>query len=107
MIRVKFNWSSQEVYDSLGMSKEGRMLLRGITRKVSLLKENPRLGNPVAKRLFPKPYRAAGITNLFRLELPLFWRMLYTLVGEEGDLIVLVLDILDHKEYDKRFGYTN
>ncbi len=31
--------------------------------------------------------------------------MLYTLRGSEIEVISLILDILDHKEYDKKFGY--
>ena len=47
------------------------------------------------------------ISNLFRVELPNYWRMLYTLT--EGDtkieVIAFVLDIMDHKVYNKKFGY--
>jgi len=40
---------------------------------------------------------------LFRVELPNFWRMYYTLTDDENqiEIIAFVLDILDHKEYDK------
>ena len=47
------------------------------------------------------------ITNLFKVELPNFWRMLYTL--EDGDtkieVIAFVLDLVNHKTYNKKFGY--
>lgn len=48
-----------------------------------------------------------GVTNLFRIELSNFWRMLYTLTNDEMEIeiIAFVLDIIDHKEYDKKFGY--
>jgi hypothetical protein len=41
------------------------------------------------------------------VELPGFWRMLYTLTnGErEVEIIAFVLDVIDHKAYDKKFGY--
>jgi len=50
-----------------------------------------------------------GITNLFRVELPNFWRMLYTLTNSESEIeiIAFVLDIIDHKKYNKKFGYKN
>jgi len=46
---------------------------------------------------------------LFRVELPNFWRMLYTLVegGTKIEIIAFVIDILDHKNYDKVFGYKH
>ena len=45
--------------------------------------------------------------NLFRVELPSFWRMLYTLTDGESqiEIVAFVLDVLDHKDYDKKFGY--
>jgi len=48
-----------------------------------------------------------GITNLFRVELPQFWRMLYTLTNDESEIeiIAFVLDVMDHKQYDRKFGY--
>ncbi|MEA3515031.1 MAG: hypothetical protein U9R34_06130 [Nanoarchaeota archaeon] len=56
------------------------------------------------KVLYKKKY---GITNLFRVELPGFWRMLYTLTDgkSEIEIIAFVLDVIDHKRYDKKFGY--
>jgi len=37
----------------------------------------------------------------------IFWRMLYTLTEDETtvEIIAFVPDIIDHKEYDKKFGY--
>ncbi len=47
------------------------------------------------------------MTNLFRVTLPNFWRMLYTLTSGETEIEILafVLDVVDHKDYDKKFGY--
>lgn len=62
----------------------------------------------VAKSLTPKEYVLRyGITNLFRVELPNFWRMLYTLTNDETEIeiIAFVLDVIDHKAYDRKFGY--
>ena len=65
-------------------------------------------GNPIAKKLIPKEYKIKyDISNLFRVELPNFWRMLYTLTdGEtEVEVIAFVLDVIGHKDYNKKFGY--
>lgn len=89
-------------------SKQEEVILNSFLQKVELLKENVHYGQPIAKKLIPAEYQAKyGITNLFRVELPNFWRMLYTLTaGSSGiEIIVLVLDIIDHKKYDKKFGY--
>jgi hypothetical protein len=72
-----------------------------------LIKANIHYGNPIAKNLIPEEYKIKySATNLFRVELPAFWRMLYTLTNnEEVEIIAFVLDIIDHPNYDKKFGY--
>lgn len=84
------------------------MIFRAINQKVELIKSNPHYGDAIAKKLFPEEYRKKyGITNLFRVELPAFWRMLYTLSDGENEveIIAFVLDVIDHKEYNKKFRY--
>jgi len=41
------------------------------------------------------------------VELPNYWRMLYTLTDGESkiEIIAFVLDVIDHANYDKKFGY--
>jgi hypothetical protein len=73
----------------------------------SIIKLNIHYGNPIAKDLIPEEYKQKySTTNLFSVELPAFWRMLYTLTNnEEVEIIAFVLDIIDHPDYDKKFGY--
>ena len=84
------------------------MILNAFLQKMELLKEDVHYGQPIAKKLIPAEYKTKyGITNLFRVELPNFWRMLYTLTaGSSGiEIIVLVLDIIDHKNMIKNLEY--
>ncbi|HIH05294.1 TPA: hypothetical protein HA281_03625 [Candidatus Woesearchaeota archaeon] len=111
-VRVVFSPEAEEVYIYLNQqaaaSKKEGSILNGIHKKVGLIKANVHYGDPIAKKLIPEEYKARyGITNLFRVELPDFWRMLYTLTdGEtEIDIIAFVLDVVDHKEYNRKFGY--
>ena len=79
-----------------------------MNKKIELIKINFHYGEPIAKKLIPDEYKEKyGITNLFRVELPNFWRMLYTLTNEEDEIeiIAFVLDVIDHKIYNKIFGY--
>ena len=111
--RVILSPEAKEVYIYLNnkapSSKAERMLLKAIKDKVELIKENRGYGNPIAKSLIPKEYRQKyGVTNLFRVELPCFWRMLYTLKGKsEIEIIAFVVDIMDHKKYNRKFGYSD
>ena len=84
------------------------MILNAINKKVELIKANLHYGNPIAKSLIPKEYiEKYDITNLFRVKLPNYWRMLYTLTDDETkiEIIAFVLDILNHATYNKKFGY--
>ena len=45
------------------------------------------------------------INNLYKYNLPNAWRLLYSLSGEEVELIAIVLGCFDHKEYERKFNY--
>ena len=85
--------------------KESQSLLNSINRTTEILKSNPQYGDPISKRLIPNSLIKEGIQNLYRLELSNFWRMLYTIEGNKIEILVFVLKIMNHKEYDKLFGY--
>lgn len=80
-------------------------LLNSIKRIISILKENPQFGDPIRKELIPKSLKDAGITNLNRVELSNFWRMLYTTSGNKIEIFLFILNIIDHPTYNKLFGY--
>lgn len=107
--RVIFMPPAKETYLHLkkyAHSKIERALLRAIDRKIEIIKDNHRYGNPIAKILIPKEYEQKyEANNLFRVELPNFWRMLYTVKNNEIEIIAFILDIVNHKDYNKKFGY--
>ena len=81
-------------------------LLNAINRIFDVITYNPFYGENAKKDLIPKEYRQkydAG--NLFIVDLPDYWRMIYTLESDEIEIIAFVLDIIDHNEYDKKFGF--
>lgn len=109
--RVVLSPDAEEVYKKLNSeaetNKQSRRILNAINNKKELIKANIHYGNPIAKNLIPREYiDKFEIKNLFRVELPAFWRMLYTLTNnEEIEIIAFVLDIIDHPTYDKKFSY--
>ena len=61
-------------------------------------------GEVVRKRSIPRPLRDRyGVSNLFVEDLPSFWRLLYTVVHEGPERHVVVLEIVDHRVYDRWF----
>ncbi|MBS3100318.1 hypothetical protein J4463_03855 [Candidatus Pacearchaeota archaeon] len=77
-------------------------LLKSIKQKSALIKENPFYGDNIQKYLIPKKY---NVSNLWRVELAGYWRMLYTIKGNEIEIICFILDIINHPDYNKLFGY--
>ena len=110
-VRVILSPEAEEVYKRLNQeaenSKQARMILKAINHKKDLIKLNIHYGDPVAKNLIPEEYKIKyGTINLFRVELPAYWRMLYTLTNNEQiEIIAFVLDIIDHPTYDRKFKY--
>jgi len=89
-------------------SKAEKMMLKAIGRKTKLIQIDKNYGKPIAKRLIPKEYLSKhNANNLFRVELPCFWRMLYTIEGNKIEILLFVIKIINHKEYNKLFGYKN
>jgi len=70
------------------------------------IKQNPFYGDNIQKHLIPKEYiEKYNVSNLFRTELSGFWRMIYTIKGNQAEIINFILEIIDHPTYDKKFGY--
>ena len=112
IIRVILSPEAEEVYKYLNAqsqnSKTERMIFNSVNKKIELIKSNYHYGEPIAKNLIPSEYiEKYGITNLFRVELPNFWRMLYTLTegDSEIEIIAFVLDVINHDIYNYKFGY--
>ena|SRR3989344_8797637 len=111
-VKVIFSPEAEKIYKYLNskasLSKTENMILNSLNKKIDIIKINTHYGDPISKNLIPEEYkRKYNITNLFRVELPQFWRMLYTLTNNETEIeiIAFILEIVDHKEYNKKFGY--
>jgi len=88
-------------------------LLRSIDSKIAILKEQCDYGTQIPKSQVPAKYLAYDVTNLWKIDLSGYWRMIYTLRQPQREsaeieimeIILDVLDIVDHPDYDKIFGY--
>ena len=109
-VRVKyapaFEAGLEALRSSAADNKFNQQLLKAIEREKDSIKANPHRGIQVQKRLIPQEYiEKYGITNLWKINLPDFWRMLYTITGTEIEIIAIMLEFMNHKSYDKKFGY--
>ncbi len=87
-------------------SSVNQSIFRSIERVKGRLKDNPFAGEQVQKNLIPRYYiNKYGVANLWRIDLSDYWRLIYTIQSNEVEIIDFVLNIVDHKKYDKIFGY--
>lgn len=89
-------------------------LLKSINSKITLLKANYDYGIQIPKKQLPRKYVLEyDVTNLWKVDLSGYWRMIYTLKQpqrEYTDVEIIsiwldIIDIVDHGKYDKIFGY--
>lgn len=118
-IIVKLSEEAEKVYEELNKLVGGeklkgvessfhQTLLRSINRVRDLLKQNPFAGEQVPKRQTPPKYILKyDVDNIWRIELSDRWRLVYTITGNQVEVITFVVDICNHRNYDKIFGYKH
>ena len=85
---------------------EDKQLYDWIDRAIDDLEKDAFCGIQVPKRLIPKEYiKKYEIDNLWKYNMPNAWRLLYS-VGKDGIIVVsIIIEWMDHKEYERRFKY--
>ena len=96
--------SLEESFNSL---PEEDPIKKGLIKAIKEIKENAFCGRNVKKNLIPKSLiQKYGINNLWIYNLPDGWRMIYVLTPtEEVQIIAIILDWMNHKDYERLFGF--
>ncbi len=94
-------------YEQLKDSRvEDNILYKWISRAIIDLEENAFCGVQIPKKLMPKIYiDKYNIDNLWKYDLPRGWRLLYSIANSEVRIISIILEWMDHKDYERRFNY--
>ena len=98
----------KEAYFKLKEGKfEDKQMFEFINRAIDDLKKNPMSGIRIANNLIPKDYiKKYRVDNLWKYNLPNAWRLTYTLLGDSVKIVSVILEWMDHKEYERRFKYN-
>ncbi|OQX19172.1 MAG: hypothetical protein BWK75_05925 [Candidatus Altiarchaeales archaeon A3] len=97
----------KNVFENLKDSKtEDRKLYERLNRAFDDLADDSFCGIQIPKKQIPKEYiKKYGIDNLWKYNLPNAWRLIYSVVGDNVTVISVVIEWMDHKKYERRFGY--
>ena len=110
MRSIHVAFASEEIRNAFGELKGGKFedkqLYGFIQRAIDDLKRNPFVGKNVPKNLIPSEYiRKFSVDNLRKYDLPNGWRLIYTIKGNELMIVSVILEWMDHKNYERRFKY--
>lgn len=108
--------TSNKVVKDVGGTTEFRTYLQSLSdtdplkkelqKAFMILKEDCLSGQKIERNKWPAVYvNKYKINNLWRYALQSGWRLIYTIIGEPDGLIISVLEVFSHKDYEERFGY--
>ena len=85
---------------------EERRLYDWLVRAFNDVEQNAFCGIQIPKRLIPKEYlQKYDVKNVWKYNLPNAWRLIYSIEHQEIIVVSIVLEWMDHKEYEHRFNY--
>ncbi len=106
--KVKFvNKKLKDAFEKLKDSKlEDKNLYEWLERAFKDIEENAFCGIQIPKKLIPKEYKQKyNIENLWKYNLPSVWRLLYSVEDNEIIVISILLEWINHKDYERKFNY--
>jgi Txe/YoeB family toxin of Txe-Axe toxin-antitoxin module len=108
IIRVRF--ADRNLFKAYcGLEKgtaEERSLFSSLQQAINDIRKNPLCGIRIPHKLTPRKYTAEyGIEVVWKYNLPRGWRLIYSIAGNEVEIISVILEWFDYKEYARRFGY--
>ena len=82
-------------------------LLTSINNAMKNIKADFKYGDLIPRKYLNKfVMQKYGTDKVFRVELVGYWRLLYTIIGDETKIIAFILEYMDHNKYNKLFGYS-
>ena len=88
------------------LNKEDKKTYNFILRAFEDIENNAFCGIQIPKRLIPKEYiKKYDVKNLWKYNLPDAWRLIYSIKGRNLLVFSIILEWMDHKTYERKFGY--
>ena len=88
------------------LKSEDERLYKEIEEALKTIKQNAFFGRNVKRKLIPKGLiQKYGIDNLWIYNLRKDWRLLYTITNNEVEVLAIILDWMNHKDYERLFKF--
>ena len=100
-------FADNKVEKAFNELSEDDWLKKALRNAIQDLKKNVFAGENIRKELIPKEYKKKyGIDNAWWFPLSSGWRLIYSIVTPSNvEILAVILEYFDHKNYAKRFGY--
>ena len=97
----------QSCFNSLDRGKyEDKILKKTIDNAIDALKSDPCSGIKIARKKWPERYiKEYRVINLWKLNLSKAWRMTYMIKENDTHRFCIILEWMNHKEYERKFQY--
>lgn len=81
-------------------------LKKAIKKTIEKLNENVFYGEKISKKQILKEYiQKYGIDNLYWCQLPNAWRLVYSVEANNVEILAIIIEYFNHKNYERRFNY--
>ena len=103
----KVNFADKELKNTFEKLKtEDEMLFKEIENALESIKKDVFFGRNVKKKLIPKELiKKYEIDNLWIYNLRKDWRLLYSVTGNDVEILAIILDWMNHKDYERLFKF--
>ncbi|MCD4771606.1 hypothetical protein K8R30_04310 [archaeon] len=99
----KIQFVDKKIQKSYQQIDTKESLRKQIDSALCEIEKNPFCGIQIPKKQIPKEYK--NNNNLWKYNLPGAWRLLYSIQGGKAVVVVIILDWVNHKTYEKKFKY--
>ena len=108
--KIGIAFGTKKIKKAFEELKEGKFedkeLHKFIETAIKNLKKNPTSGTKIPQKLWSKIYiQKHKITNLWKYNLPNGWRLIYTIKADQLTIISVILEWMNHKNYERKFNY--
>ena len=113
LVRDLYEWKMKIEEEVKRGDKSNIKELRLLEKAIDQLKEDYKTGQILPKKIYPSAYQEYSrkyaneieIDKLWVLKISGDWRISYTVVGNEVEIISFILDSMNHKKYDRKFHF--